>query len=69
MRKICARCAYWEAPQGKPVFCDVEGACRYRPEGDDGDHAYDCLTEACGYCEFYKEAEHAPEAAAVGDEY
>lgn len=56
MRNVCARCMYWEPPKDKPILCDVEGVCRYRPYSEgDGESCglYVCLTEACGCCEFF----------------
>jgi hypothetical protein len=70
MRKICARCLHWVPPKDKPIFCDVEGVCLYRPPGEPGGGTprYECLTEACGCCEFY---EPNPELASGqgGDDY
>jgi len=54
MRKLCARCKYWCPPVGKPILCEVEGLCLYRPPGDDAEHKVECLTEACGCCEFFE---------------
>ena len=61
MRKLCARCLYWKPPKDKPILCEVEGLCLYRPPGDDGEHDVECLTEACGYCEFYEPDPDQPE--------
>lgn len=54
MRKLCARCLYWKPPKDKPILCEVEGLCLYRPPGDDSEHEVECMTEACGCCEFYE---------------
>ncbi|WP_461211400.1 hypothetical protein [Desulfocurvus sp. DL9XJH121] len=54
MREICARCRHWQAPEDEPLFCEVKGQCLFRPPGDSGEHAVECLTEACGYCEFFE---------------
>lgn len=56
MRKVCARCLHWVPPKNTPIVCDVEGECRYRPPGEPASSAprYECLTEACGCCDFYE---------------
>ncbi|GAB6176107.1 hypothetical protein JCM16814_09980 [Desulfobaculum senezii] len=54
MRKLCARCLYWLAPEGKEILCDVEGLCRYRPKQVVRDGGAECPTEACGSCEYWE---------------
>lgn len=64
MRKICARCLYWEPPKDQPILCDVEGRCLFRADSEgDGESCglYECLTEACGCCEFYEPNPQCPD--------